>query len=126
MRFTIPDIPPSPEFDAFVDCVDYAVGDKSRREEGEFLIALFSFLERLAANVATGRPVSLPPLGTFTTALEPIYDGGLNGHGPCRRTPIFIPDGGFQLEVDDPLPPDHVTMEGIFGPPDEDHDEPQD
>lgn len=124
MRFEIPGMVPGSEFDAFADCVDFAVGTKSKREEGEFLIALSSFVARLVANVAAGRSVPLLTIGVFATELKPIGKVGHNGHGAVRPTPVFISSEGFQLEVEDPLPPDHVSMKGLCNIPDEGQDEP--
>lgn len=114
MRFDLPNLQDRPGFEGFEDCVDYAMGSASKKEEGAFLIALSRFLERLVANVAVGRPVSLLGIGTFDVGwMEPPDEPYLDDDDPDRLTPFFVPDGSFQLEVDDPLPPDHVTMIGL-------------
>ncbi|MCA8981779.1 MAG: hypothetical protein KDC14_17240 [Planctomycetes bacterium] len=114
MRFDLPNLHDRPGFKGFEDCVDYAMGSASKKEEGAFLIALSRFLERLVANVAVGRPVSLLGIGTFEVGpMEPPDGPYLDDDDPEQLTPLFVPDGSFQLEVDDPLPADHVTMIGL-------------
>lgn len=114
MRFELPNLKDRPGFEGFEDCVDYAMGSASKKEEGAFLIALTRFVERLVANVAVGRPVAFLSIGTFDVdPMGPPDEPYLDDDDPDRLTPVFVPDGSFQLEVDDPLPPDHVTMIGV-------------
>jgi hypothetical protein len=114
MRFDLPNMQDRPGFEGFEDCVDYAMGADSKVEEGAFLIALTRFVERLVANVAVGRPVAFLTIGTFDVGpVNPPDGSGLNSHEPQRRTPTFVPDGSFRLEVDNPLPADHATMTGL-------------
>ena len=64
MRFDLPNLQGRPGFEGFEDCVDYAMGSASKKEEGAFLIALTRFAERLVANVAVARSPLTDPIWT--------------------------------------------------------------